>query len=42
MGYTASVFIYPSVNVIDKEEMPLFCVLQAGSCPAAEQKAIFP
>lgn len=26
MGYTASVFICPFVNVIDKAEMPGFCV----------------
>lgn len=42
MGYTASVFICPFVNVIDKAEMPSYCVFLAASCPVAEQKAIFP
>ncbi len=42
MSYTASVFICPFVNVIDEAGMPGFCVALAVSCPAAEQKAIFP
>lgn len=47
MGYTASVFICPFVNVTHKAQMPGFCVLfiylfPAVSCPVAEQKAIFP
>lgn len=41
MGYTASVFSCPFVNVIDKAEMPGFVYFLAVACPAAEQKELF-
>lgn len=42
MSYATSVFVWPCVNVRDEAEEPSYCVFLAVSCPAAEQKAIFP
>lgn len=42
MSYVASMFVWLCVNVIDEAEEPSHCVFLAVSCPAAEQKVIFP